>query len=84
MSSRRRWPNAYTRARLVASTAMCITVLLASTLAVFVAWAIHPLLPVAPYGAAILWLAIVWYLLWVLDISLKGLRNGKTRDQDRP
>jgi len=67
--------NLYLRARVVASISMIVTVLIASVLAVFVAWAIHPLLPIAPYGAAILWLAIVWYLLWVLDITLKGLRK---------
>lgn len=59
--------------RVVAAVSLGITVGVAIVLAAFVAWCIHPLLPYNPYGAAILWLAIVTYLLWVLDVSLKGL-----------
>jgi hypothetical protein len=63
----------YFRARIVLAVSLGITVGVALILAAFVAWAVHPLIPFSPYGAAILWLAIVTYLLWVLDVGLKGL-----------
>lgn len=62
-------------ARVVLGASLTITVILSIGLAAFIAWAVAPLLPMNGYGASALWLGITTYLLWVLDISLKGLRK---------